>query len=417
MRLLVVGGGVIGVTTAYYLARAGFDVCVIDREDGPALECSFANAGQISPGYASPWAAPGIPIKALRWLFMRHSPLFIKPFESWAQVRWGLQMLRNCTAARYETNKSRMVRLAEYSRNCLKALRESTGIAYEGRQQGTLQVFRTQKQIDAAARDIAVLEQCGVAYELLDAKGCARAEPGLAATAHKLVGGLRLPGDETGDCHLFTRALAELAREAGVRFSWRRTIDRFDTSAGRVTGVRCDGEVLPADHFVIACGSYSTRLVQRLGLSLPVYPVKGFSLTVPIRDHAASPVSTIMHETYKVAITRFDDRIRVGGMAELSGFDLKLPPRRRSTLGMVLTDLFPHAGDLSTASFWAGLRPMTPDGTPIIGRTRYGNVWLNTGHGTLGWTMACGSGQLLTDLIAGREPAIRSDDLHLGRYA
>jgi len=416
MRILVLGAGVIGVTSAYYLARSGHEVTVIDRQPGPALETSFANAGQISPGYSAPWAAPGIPLKALVWLFQRHSPLFIKPAESLWQLRWVAQMLQNCTARRYTVNKSRMVRLAEYSRGCLQALRASTGIGYEGRQQGTLQVFRTQKQYDSAAKDIAVLKECGVPYQLLDRDGCARAEPALAAVKEKLVGGLRLPGDETGDCQMFTTRLAALAEHSGVRFHWGRSIDSLATGCGRITGVQSNGELLVADHYVVALGSYSRPLLDSAGLDVPVYPVKGFSLTVPIQNHAAAPVSTVMDETYKIAVTRFDDRIRVGGMAELSGFDLRLNPRRRATLAMVVGDLFPGAGELSKATLWTGLRPMTPDGTPILGGTRYPNLWLNTGHGTLGWTMACGSAQVLADLVSQRIPAICVDDLHVGRY-
>jgi D-amino-acid dehydrogenase len=416
MRVLVLGAGVVGVTSAYYLARDGHEVTVVDRQSGPALETSFANAGQVSPGYSAPWAGPGIPLKALQWLFQRHSPLFIKPAESLWQLQWTMQMLRNCTAERYNLNKSRMVRLAEYSRDCLQALRAETGIQYEGRQRGTLQLFRKQKQYDAAGKDIAVLKECGVPFELLDRDGCAIAEPALALVKEKVVGGLRLPGDETGDCQLFTTRLAALAEQLGVRFLWGRSIDSLEVNAGAVAGVRSGHDLLTADQYVVALGSYSRGLLRSASLDIPVYPVKGFSLTVPIRDPAAAPVSTVMDETYKIAVTRFDDRIRVGGMAELSGFDLRLNPRRRATLEMVVSDLFPKGGDVSKASLWTGLRPMTPDGTPVLGGTRYPNLWLNTGHGTLGWTMACGSAQVLADLVGQRKPAIRVDDLHVGRY-
>ena len=421
MRILILGAGVVGVTSAYYLARQGFEVTVVDRQPGPALETSFANAGQVSPGYAAPWAAPGIPLKAIKWLFQKHAPLFIQPVESLWQWQWAVQMLRNCTAARYTLNKSRMVRLAEYSRDCLQALRADTGIQYEGRQRGTLQVFRTQKQCDAAAKDIAVLKACGVAYEVLDRDGCAAAEPALARVKQKLVGGLRLPGDETGDCQLFTTRLAGMAEQLGVRFLWGRHVEALSVAGGRIAGVMVTGESagerLTADQYVVALGSYSRTVLKSAQLTVPVYPVKGFSLTVPIRDPDAAPVSTVMDETYKIAVTRFDDRIRVGGMAELSGFDLRLSPRRRKTLEMVVSDLFPDGGDVTRATLWTGLRPMTPDGTPILGGTQYPNLWLNTGHGTLGWTMACGSAQVLADLVAGRTPAIRVDDLNLGRYA
>lgn len=416
MRVFVLGSGVVGVTSAYYLARAGFKVTVVDRQPGPGMETSFANAGQVSPGYSAPWAAPGIPLKAVKWLFQRHAPLSVRPDGSLWQWEWVAMMLRNCTAERYAVNKSRMVRLAEYSRDCLRDLRAETGIDYEQRTQGTLQVFRTQQQLDAAAKDIAVLAECGVPYELLDRDGCARAEPALKLVKEKLVGGLRLPGDETGDCQLFTTRLAEEAEKLGVVFHYNLPVDRLLSANGRITGVEAGGERLMADHFVVAMGSYSRPLLKALGLDIPVYPVKGYSLTVPITNPAAAPVSTIMDESYKVAITRFDDRIRLGGMAELAGFDLSLNPRRRETLEMVAGDLFPQGGDIPAATFWTGLRPMTPDGTPIIGGTRYDNLWLNTGHGTLGWTMSCGSAQVLADLVARRRPGIAADDLGLCRY-
>ena len=422
MKVLVLGSGVIGVTSAYYLAQQGFDVTVIDRQPAVGLETSFANAGQSSPGYSAPWAAPGVPLKAIKWLFQRHAPLALKAdFTLW-QWQWTLKLLQNCTAKRYDTNKERMVRLAEYSRDCIIELRKNTGIAYEGRTGGTLQVFRRQKQLDAEAKDIAVLSRLGVPFEHLDPDGCARAEPALDLVKDKLLGGLRLPHDETGDCQLFTTNLAEKAKALGVKFRQDVTIKRLITSNNKLSGVEISTnagkETLQADQYVVALGSYSRALMQGLGLQIPVYPVKGYSLTVPVINSAAAPISTVMDETYKVAITRFDDRIRVGGMAELAGFDLSLNPRRRETLEMVLNGLFPNGGDISQSQFWTGLRPMTPDGTPIIGKTSeaYNNVWLNTGHGTLGWTMACGSAQLLADLMAGQKPAIQTDDLALSRY-
>lgn len=422
MRVLVLGSGVIGVTSAYYLALKGFEVTVIDRQPAVALETSFANAGQISPGYSAPWASPDVPLKALKWLFQRHAPLSLKPdFTRW-QCHWIAQFLSNCSLERYELNKSRMVRLAEYSRDCLRRLRAETGLHYEQRSRGTLQVFRTQKQLAAEAKDIAVLERMGVPFEHLDAAGCVRIEPALIHVQDALLGGLYLPGDETGDCQLFTTQLTAKAQALGVKFRQETQIHRLLTQQSQLLGVEVQTasgvEVLQADHYVVALGSYSRQLSQALGLNLPVYPVKGYSLTVPLINAAAAPVSTVMDETYKVAITRFDQRIRVGGMAELHGFDLSLNPSRRATLEFVFNGLFPYAGDVAQAQFWTGLRPMTPDGTPLIGQASaaYPNVWLNTGHGTLGWTMACGSGQVLADLMAQETPAIETQDLQLSRY-
>ncbi|RQR41955.1 D-amino acid dehydrogenase [Burkholderia sp. Bp8994] len=415
MRVVILGSGVVGVASAYYLARAGHEVTVIDREAGPALETSFANAGQISPGYAAPWAAPGVPLKAVKWMFEKHAPLAIRLDGTRFQLQWMWQMLRNCTAERYAVNKGRMVRLAEYSRDCLQALRADTGIEYEGRTGGTLQLFRTQQQLDGAAKDIAVLQEANVPFELLSPAELKNAEPALAAVSHKLTGGLRLPGDETGDCQLFTTRLAALAESLGVKFRYNTPIDALAIAGGKIAGVQCGSETVRADAYVVALGSYSTRFVSNL-MKIPVYPLKGYSITAPIVDEAAAPVSTVLDETYKIAITRFDQRIRVGGMAEIVGFDKNLRAARRDTLEMCVNDLFPGGGDTSKATFWTGLRPMTPDGTPIVGRTPVSNLFLNTGHGTLGWTMSCGSGQLLADLISGKKPAIQADDLSVHRY-
>lgn len=411
MKITILGAGVIGVTSAYYLARAGHEVTVVDRQQGAALETSFANAGEISPGYASPWAAPGIPQKAVKWLFMKHAPLIIRPMADRATWSWMMSMLRNCTAARYAVNKGRMVRLAEYSRDCLIALREETGIAYDHRCQGTLQVFRTQKQLDSIGKDIDVLRADGVPFEVLDAAGCVAAEPGLAASRDKIVGGLRLPNDETGDCYKFTTELQKHAEALGVRFRFGVDIRSLKRQGGRIVSVATDEGEIASDVFVVALGSFTPALLKPLGLGLPVYPVKGYSITVPIVDESRAPVSTIMDETFKIAITRLGDRIRVGGMAEIAGFSDDLPPARRATLEHSVEDLFGGAGDQTRATFWSGLRPMTPDGTPVIGRSRYENLFINSGHGTLGWTMACGSGRVLTSLIGGTEPEIRADDL------
>lgn len=416
MRVIVLGSGVIGVASAYYLARQGAEVTVLDRQSGPAEETSFGNAGQISPGYSTPWAAPGIPFKAVKWMFQHHAPLAINLDGSMWQLQWMAQMLKNCNAQHYAINKERMVRVAEYSRDCLRQLRQDTGISYENRSKGTLQLFRKDAQLDAVQRDIEVLKESGVEYELLDRDGLARVEPALAAAKDKLVGGLHLPNDETGDCYLFTNALAKLAQEMGVDFQFNQNVEKLLVEGDEIKGVLVNGKVLTADRYVLAFGSYSREFLKPLHLDLPVYPVKGYSLTVPIVDPAMAPQSTVLDETYKIAITRFDQRIRVGGMAELSGFNLGLNQDRRATLEMVTKDLFP-GGDLPQASFWTGLRPMTPDSTPIIGGTRYKNLFLNTGHGTLGWTMACGSGKLISDLVMQQQPEISTEGLSLQRYA
>lgn len=416
MKVLILGSGVIGVTSAYYLARAGHEVTVVDRQPEPALETSFANAGEVSPGYSSPWAGPGVPVKAIKWLLMKHGPLVIRPKLDPVMWVWLLKMLRNCTSERYAVNKSRMIPIAEYSRDRLRDLRRDIGIQYDERAQGTLQLFRYQAQLDGTAEDIAVLKQYGVPFEVLSREGCIAVEPALSGVKEKFVGGLRLPQDETGDCHMFTQALAKHAQAIGVRFLFNTSIDRIVTEGARVSGVATSAGMLQADAYVLALGSWSSRLVAPLGISLPVYPVKGYSITVPIRDASGAPESTVMDESYKVAITRLGDRIRVGGTAEISGFSDKLYDARRATLDHSLTDLFPRGGDLAKATFWSGLRPMTPDGPPVIGPTQYTNLHLNTGHGTLGWTMSCGSGRVLADMLSGKKPEIDVSALTVDRY-
>nr|WP_298682548.1 D-amino acid dehydrogenase [uncultured Dongia sp.] len=416
MKIVVLGSGVIGVATAYFLALDGHEVIVLDRQNGPALETSFANAGEVSPGYSAPWAAPGIPLKALKWLFMRHRPLVIWPKLDPAMWLWGLRMLRNCTAARYAHNKGLMLPIAHYSRDVLAALRNETGIDYDARMQGTLQLFRLAKQMDGIAADTQVLAEAGIPYEVLDIEGCLKVEPGLRHVREKFVGGLRLPKDETGDCFKFTQALRTFAEAAGAQFRYNVEIESVTHDGGRISGVRTTGGVVTGDGYVVALGSYSPRLLSPLGLRVPIYPVKGYSLTLPVTADMSAPQSTVMDETHKVAITRLGDRIRVGGTAELAGYNLTLREGRRGTLTHVVSDLFPQGGDVSKAEFWCGLRPMTPDGPPIIGPTRYPNLYLNTGHGTLGWTMACGSGRVMADMISGRKPEIDISGLGIERY-
>jgi D-amino-acid dehydrogenase len=417
MKVLVLGSGVIGVTTAHYLAEAGHEVTVVDRQPGPALETSFANAGEVSPGYSSPWAGPGVPVKAIKWMLMKHGPLVLRPKADPWMWAWLTQMLRNCTSARYAVNKARMVPIAEYSRDRLRELRAAAGIAYDERSLGTLQLFRTQKQLDGIGGDIEVLKKFDVPYEVLDPAGCIAAEPALARVKGKFVGGLRLPGDETGDCQMFTERLASHAATKGVTFRFGTTIEKIVAEGGRITGVATSAGMLSADAYVLALGSYSPFMARPLGISIPVYPVKGYSMTVPIRSEDGAPASTVMDETFKVAITRLGSRIRAGGTAEISGFDLTLRDSRKDTLLHSVGDLFPQGGDLGSATFWSGLRPMTPDGPPIIGGTNYPNLFLNTGHGTLGWTMACGSGRVLADLMSGRKPEIDVSELAVSRYA
>ncbi|ARC91505.1 D-amino acid dehydrogenase small subunit [Vibrio coralliilyticus] len=415
MKVVILGSGVVGLTSAWYLSQAGYQVTVVDRQPRAAEETSFANAGQISYGYSSPWAAPGVPIKALKWLLEEHAPLKIKPSLSPELLRWASQMLKNCQLDRYRINKARMLAIANRSRECLAQLNQQYDLNYQGRTQGTLQIFRNHKQLEAVEKDIALLQESSTRYQLLDAKECLLQEPGLANIQGTLTGGLYLPDDETGDCYLFCQQLQAMAEHAGVEFLFNTEIQRLNVQGNQVTSVATSQGEIEADKFVVAMGSYSKSLLEQVGIDIPLYPVKGYSLTLPVINHDFAPQSTIMDETYKVAVTRFENRIRVAGTAELAGFDPALPDKRLATLNHVVSNLFPEGTDLTQAEYWTGFRPMTPDGTPIIGETKLENLFTNTGHGTLGWTMACGSADILTEVIT-RSNNLKYKELSTYRY-
>tara|TARA_R110002074_G_scaffold291110_2_gene462932 strand:- start:142 stop:1401 length:1260 start_codon:yes stop_codon:yes gene_type:complete len=418
MKVVVMGAGVIGVTTAYYLAKQGAEVVVIDRQSGPGQETSYANAGQLSYGMTSPWAAPGIPMKAVKWMFMKRRPLFIWPLISPTMWAWCARMVSNCNEESYRINKGRMVRVSSYSRDVMPELIAETGIAYDGREQGTLQLFRTAKQMAASQADQDILAEYGSPYDVLDRNSCIGAEPALAEVRHKFVGGLRLTADRTGDCRMFTVGLTKKCVEMGVAFHYGQVISSVAVENGRIAGIDTEiGERITGDAYVCAMGSYAVRVLNPIGIKLPVYPVKGYSVTLPVTNDKYAPQSTVMDETHKVAITRLGDRIRVAGQAEIAGYSNRLGPHAVDTVKHVIGDLFPRGGDISKAEGWTGLRPMTPDGTPVLGATQYDNLFLNTGHGTLGWTMACGSGRAVADLVLGKQPEISMEGLTAARYS
>ena len=416
MKILVLGSGVIGVTSAWYLARAGHAVTLVDRQPQPAMETSFANGGQVSWGAANPWAAPGMPGKALGWLFRRHSPLVLRPRLDPAMWLWLGRMLRNCTNTRYLANKERQLRLARYSHACLNELRDELDLHYDQSTHGLLILYRRARDLEAATREALSLDRFGIRYRLLDRAACITHEPALGDSRGTITGGMLFPDDESGDCRRFTEELAARAQQQGVKFMAATSVIRLAADGDRITRVVTDRGDLSADAYVLACGSYSPLLLRPLGVRLPVYPVKGYSITVPITNDAAAPQGTLTDETYKVVITRLGNRLRAAGTAELCGYDLRLRRARLATLVHVVRDLFPSVGDLAAAEPWAGLRPMTPDNPPVIGTTPYRNLFLNTGHGPLGWTMACGSGRVLTDLVSGRTPEIDLDGLTLARF-
>ncbi|AEF53729.1 D-amino acid dehydrogenase [Marinomonas posidonica] len=416
MQVCVLGAGVVGLTSAYYLAKKGFEVTVLDRQPSVALETSFANAGQISPGYSAPWAAPGIPLKAIKWLMQKHAPLKISPEPEMKKLLWMGKMLSQCTEGAYNINKSRMMALAEYSRDQFIGLRKELGIQYDDGQGGTLQLFRKDEQVEAAAKDIKVLRALNVPHQMLTPEQVVVAEPGLASVIDKFKGGLKLIGDETGDCYLFCQSLKAECEALGVQFQFNTDIQSLSVEAGKVRGVFTQHGLQAFDTVLVSLGSYSKELLKACDIDIPVYPVKGYSLTVPITNDAYAPVSTVMDETYKVAVTRLGNRIRAAGTAELAGYNLDLPKSRTETISHVVEDLFGQGCQLSDAEYWTGLRPMTPDGTPVVGATEVNGLYLNTGHGTLGWTMSCGSAAVIADIMAGNNTEVDSTDLAVARY-
>lgn len=417
MKVVVLGAGIVGTTTAYYLNKAGHEVTVIDRQSGVANETSYANAGQLSFGYTTPWAAPNIPFKALKWLGRAHSPLIIKMDGSWYQARWMAQMTANCTEKAYTRNQSRMMRISEYSRALLHEFEAEEKLNFEQRHKGTLHLFRDEKAFEAHQKHMHVLDSFNVPYQQLDATGVLMFEPALAHAKEQIAGAFHLPNDSTGDCRIFSQKLFELCQQRGVKFLFNQTIRSVKTADNKIAGIVTDKGDYTADAYVCALGCFSRHLMNSLGVDLPVYPVKGYSLTIPITNADNAPQSTVLDETYKVALTRFDNRIRVGGMAELSGYHIKLSPVHRETLTMVTNELFPDSCATDKAEYWSGLRPMTPDSTPIIGYTKFSNLLTNTGHGTLGWTMSFASGRMIADLISKGQAEIQTDDLSLQRYA
>ncbi|MGB1090607.1 MAG: D-amino acid dehydrogenase [Oceanobacter sp.] len=417
MKILVLGAGVLGVSSAWYLARSGHEVTVVDRQPGVADETSYGNAGMLSYGYTNPWAAPGVPFKAIQWMRQDLAPILVShsSFNAHTAI-WLAKMLGQCTEEAYHRNKNRMLRLSEYSRLCMDRISSDLNLDFDHRNLGTIELFRDQEKMDSIGSDLESLHECGVEHQVIDKSVCILREPALANVADKFVGGLLFPNDGTGDCRKFTQGLAEACRVLGVEFLMNTRIEALNVTDQEITSVRTSEGDLEADAYVVCMGSYSPLLLKEHGISLPIYPMKGYSLTLPIIDEEKAPQSTVMDEAFKVAVTRFDDRIRVGGTAEIASFDLSLQPERRKPTEFVVGDLFPGAGDLSQAEFWCGLRPMTPDSVPVIGKAPLKKLYLNTGHGTLGWTMSQGSAQLLADLVNEQETEIDSEGLTYARY-
>ncbi|HXP98276.1 MAG TPA: D-amino acid dehydrogenase [Telmatospirillum sp.] len=418
MKVLVLGAGVVGVTSAWYLAKAGHDVTVIDRQPGAGLETSFANGGQISPCHAEPWANPSTPKTALKWMGREDAPLAFR-WQRWdpALWAWGLRFLTNCTASRARVNTDRTLRVAIYSRACLQSLRAETGIEYDQKTLGILHVYRDPKSFEHAVGASDLMTQLGLVRQVKTVDESLGLEPALDAVHRELAGGIFTPGDESGDAHRFTQNLATLCAEKGVAFHYGTTILGLEMEAGRLVSVATDKGRLRADAFVLAMGSWSPKIARQVGLNLPIYPGKGYSATLDVTDPSKAPSIAITDDEHKLVYSRLGDRLRCAGTAELAGWNLRMDPARAAIVTDHSRTLFPGAGDFDKAQLWCGLRPVTPDSVPILGRTPIDNLFLNTGHGTLGWTMSCGSARALADLISNRPPDIDMSGLGLDRFA
>lgn len=411
MRVLVLGAGVIGISSAWYLAKAGHEVVVVDRQPGAGLETSFANGGQISVSQSEPWAAPGAPFKVMKWLMKDDAPLLFRPKLEWHQLSWGVRFMIECLPWRFRRNIREMVNLGLYSRESLQELRRETHIQYDQLTRGILQFYVDKGDFEAAQESSKLLRQFGIERSVKTAEEAIAIEPALGHIRDKLAGATYAETDESGDAKLFTQNLAQLAKGKGVDFRYGANIEAIELDGGKVSGVRVRHstgatETLVADAYVCALGSYSYLLLKLIGLTIPVYPAKGYSATLSTEGREGAPMVSLTDEAYKIVFTRLGDRLRIAGTAELDGYSTHLSMVRTEALVKRARELFPGAADYDNPVYWTGLRPATPSNVPLIGRSRYPNLYLNTGHGTLGWTEGPGSGRALADIVSGKRPEV-----------
>lgn len=411
MKVIVLGAGVTGITSAWFLRQAGHEVTVIDRQPAAGMETSFANGGQISVSHAEPWANPGAPLKVLKWLGKEDSPLLFRLRPDMRQWAWGLGFLRECTPARTRHNIRQIVNLGLYSRSTLQQLRREAKLEYDQLTRGILHFYTSQAEFDAAQEPARVMREHGCELDMKTADECVAIEPALAASRHRIVGGSMTPSDESGDAHRFTQQLAERCAEAGVQFHYNTRIVGIERQGGSVAAVRTasvEGVVseLKADSYVLCLGSFSAGLARELGISLNIYPAKGYSVTLPVQDPAKAYSVSLTDDEYKLVFSRLGDRLRIAGTAELNGYDNSLNLVRCEAIVRRTRELFPEMTDGKNAQYWTGLRPATPSNVPYIGRSKVPNLFLNTGHGTLGWTHSAGSGRAIADIVSGRVPEL-----------
>ena len=416
MHVLVMGAGVVGVSTAYFLLKAGHRVTVLDRQPVAGNETSFANGGQVSVSHTSPWAGPGVPWQLLKWVGRQDAPLLLHPRFDPALFSWGLKFLANCSKTAFERNQRKNLRLAQISRFLLSVIRDETGIQYHQQSGGILQIFRNNDELLAASRASRQIIDLGCEMRTLDVDACLDIEPALEARRDELAGGIFSPGDESGDAHLFCTELADYCAARGADFRYGAEIEQLGVERGQVTGVATNQGFISADAYVLSLAAYGARLVKPFGIKLPIYPTKGYSVTVPTGGHNGAPSVSITDEDNKLVFTRLGERMRVAGTAEFAGFDTSLNERRARSILEKARYQFPSAGNFDEATFWTGLRPMTPDGLPLIGTTALQNLYLNTGHGTLGWTLGAGSGKAIADVISGSPTDLDLQDFSLQRF-
>lgn len=411
MNVVVLGAGVVGTAAAWYLRAAGHDVLVLDRQAAAGMETSYANGGQISVSHAEPWANPGAPLKVLKWLMREDAPLLFRLRADPAQWRWGLQFLLECLPGRTRRNTVQLVRLGLYSRAALQALRRETGIRYDHLERGILHLYTRRSELEAAVEPARLMRELGLDRQMKTPEQCVAIEPALAPAQRLLAGGTYSRDDESGDAHAFTQELAKLAAARGARFDFGVRVDQLLADGDVISGARvtrADGrpDMVRGGAYVLALGSFSARLAAPLGMRLAIYPAKGYSVTMPVKNPANAYSTALTDDEHKIVFSRLGDRLRIAGTAELSGYDTAINEVRCQAIVRRTIELFPDAGEPREARFWAGLRPSTPSNVPYIGRTRFSNLYLDTGHGTLGWTHACGSGRALADLVSGRRPEL-----------
>jgi len=410
MHILVLGAGVVGTTTAWYLQKQGHQVTVVDRQNQAGLETSYANGGQISVSHAEPWANPSAPLKVMKWLFQPDAPLLFRPRLDPAQWRWALSFLGQCTSARAAHNIRQMVNLGTYSRSQLQALRKEAGIEYNHLEKGILHFYTNPAEFDGAMEPTRIMQDLGCDRQIIDADRAVELEPALKPIRNRIAGATYTSEDESGDARMFTQNLAKRCAEAGVEFRYGTEILSFERAGERVLGIQTlrDGhhETLRADAYVLSMGSFSAALASQLGIFLNIYPAKGYSITVPVKNEEAAFNISLTDDEYKLVYSRLGDRMRVAGTAELNGYSRKLNYTRCRAIVRRTAEVMPEAGYWDQAEFWTGLRPATPSNVPYIGKSHFANLYLNTGHGTLGWTHSCGSAAALADIIDGRKPEV-----------